>query len=128
MISYVHLLSHLAKLVRLWGPLWPNSAVVFENANDNLLKLVQDTKGIPCLFVNKFLLQRAIPHFASKHPMSNVTLVSRWVACQDRGCCGLQECKYFFNKKALLRQDRKTFFHFTYRSGSTTMQRTRGQS
>ena len=43
----VHLLSHLAKSVRLWGPLWANSAFVFENANGNLLKLVQGTKGIP---------------------------------------------------------------------------------
>ena len=31
-----HLLTHLAKYVRLWGPLWTHSAVGFENKNSHL--------------------------------------------------------------------------------------------
>lgn len=48
--------------------------ICLENANGNLLKLVQGTKGIPCQVVDKFLLHKAIPHFASKHPISNNVL------------------------------------------------------
>lgn len=66
----VHLLTHLTKSVKLWGPLWAHSAFVFENANGGLLKLVHGTKCVALQIVNKFLLHRAIPHFSAKYAVS----------------------------------------------------------
>ena len=51
----VHLLTHLAKSVKLWGPLWAQSAFVFETANGGLLKLLHGTKCVALQIVNKFL-------------------------------------------------------------------------
>lgn len=66
----VHLLTHLAKSVKLWGPLWAHSAFVFENANGCLLKLVHGTKSIASQIVNKFLMYRAIPLFSTQYAIS----------------------------------------------------------
>ncbi len=66
----VHLLTHLAKSVKLWGPLWAHSAFVFENANGGLLKLVHGTKCVALQIVNKFLLHRAIPLFTTRYAVS----------------------------------------------------------
>lgn len=66
----VHLLTHFAKSVKLWGPLWAHSAFVFENANGGLLKLVHGTKCVALQIVNKFLLHRAIPLFTTRYAVS----------------------------------------------------------
>ncbi|XP_035274420.1 uncharacterized protein LOC118227720 [Anguilla anguilla] len=66
----VHLLIHLAKSVKLWGPLWAHSAFVFESANGGLLKLVHGTKCVALQIVNKFLLHRAIPLFTTRYAVS----------------------------------------------------------
>ncbi|KAK6492328.1 hypothetical protein HHUSO_G4649 [Huso huso] len=67
MTSNVHLLLHLAKSVKLWGPLWAHSAFVFESGNGKLLQLVKGTKGVAKQVVNKFLLYKAIPLFKEIH-------------------------------------------------------------
>ena len=41
-----HLLSHLAKYVRLWGPLWTHSAFGFENKNGRLKHFVHGNSDI----------------------------------------------------------------------------------
>ncbi|XP_073724631.1 uncharacterized protein [Misgurnus anguillicaudatus] len=66
----VHLLTHLAKSVKLWGPLWAHSAFVFENANGELLKLVHGTKCVALQIVNRFLSHSAIPHFTANYTIS----------------------------------------------------------
>lgn len=71
MTSNVHLLTHLAKSVKLLGPLWAHSAFVFEGANGSLLKLVHGTKDVPKQIVGKFLLHKSFPYFASKHRVSD---------------------------------------------------------
>lgn len=70
----VHLLTHLAKSVKLWGPLWAHSAFVFENANRSLLKMVHGTKCVALQVVNKFLLHRAVPHFSTRYAFSDRVL------------------------------------------------------
>ncbi len=66
----VHLLTHLAKSVKLWGPLWAHSAFVFESGNGGLLKLFHGTKCVALQIVNKFLLHRAIPFFTKRYAVS----------------------------------------------------------
>lgn len=70
----IHLLSHLAKSVKLWGPLWTHSAFPFENANGKLLTLVKGTKGVANQIVTKFLLFRSIPYFSSKYTVKEEVL------------------------------------------------------
>lgn len=70
----VHLLTHLAKSVKLWGPLWAHSAFVFESSNGSLLKLVHGTKSVALQIVNKFLLHKAMACFATKHSISERVL------------------------------------------------------
>lgn len=74
MTSNVHLLTHLAKSVKLLGPLWAHSAFVFESANGSLLKLVHGTKDVPKQIVGKFLLHKSIPYFSAKHRVSDRVL------------------------------------------------------
>jgi len=46
-VSYnVHLLAHLASAVERWGPLWANSAFLFEDANGKLLKFFHSSSGV----------------------------------------------------------------------------------
>ncbi len=66
----LHLLTHLAKSVKLWGPLWAHSAIVFESGSGSLLKLFHGTKCVALQIVNKFLLHRAIPFFTKQHAVS----------------------------------------------------------
>ncbi|XP_054592230.1 uncharacterized protein [Nothobranchius furzeri] len=66
----VHLLTHLSKSVKLWGPLWAHSAFVFENANGGLLKLFHGTKCVALQIVNKFLLHRTVPLFSTRFAVS----------------------------------------------------------
>lgn len=70
----IHLLSHLTKSVKLWGPLWAHSAFPFESANGKLLALVKGTKGVANQIVNKFLLFQSIPYFSSKYTVKEEVL------------------------------------------------------
>ena len=42
----VHLLNHLTKCVRNWGPLWAYSCFQFESANNHLKKLFHGSKDM----------------------------------------------------------------------------------
>ncbi|XP_048111205.1 uncharacterized protein LOC125302185 isoform X1 [Alosa alosa] len=90
----VHLLSHLGKSVRLWGPLWAHSAFPFESANGSLLKLVSGTKAVAQQIANKYLAYSSIPSFALKYSikdqvsefcakMNNFPTVKKAVRCDD---------------------------------------------
>lgn len=70
----VHLLTHLAKAVKYWGPLWAHSAFPFENANGNLLRLVHGTKDVTKQIAKKFLLHRSIPYLMSLYNVSDRVL------------------------------------------------------
>lgn len=43
----VHILEHAAQSVRHWGPLWCQSAFIFENHNGSLQKLFHGTEAVP---------------------------------------------------------------------------------
>ena len=43
-----HLLSHLTKYVRLWGPLWTHSAFGFENKNGHLKQQHNSSASLRC--------------------------------------------------------------------------------
>ena len=67
-ISYnVHLLVHLAKSVKLWGPLWANSAFLFENANGKLLRSFSGTRGVTTQIFKLFLSTCCLGNLAEKH-------------------------------------------------------------
>ena len=51
----VHLLTHLTDSVRKQGPLWATSAFVFEDANQQILKLCHGTQAIEVQVVTRFL-------------------------------------------------------------------------
>ena len=42
----MHMLSHLAKCVSDWGPLWAYSCFSFESSNHNLKKLFHGSKDM----------------------------------------------------------------------------------
>ena len=50
-----HLLSHLAKYVRLWGSLWTHSAFGFENKNGQLKHLFHGKSDIISFFSTSFV-------------------------------------------------------------------------
>ena len=42
----VHLLAHLSRCVKFWGPLWVYSCFSFEGLNQHLKKLFHGTKNM----------------------------------------------------------------------------------
>ncbi|XP_064469934.1 uncharacterized protein LOC135384673 [Ornithodoros turicata] len=61
----VHCLTHLAKSVVDYGPLWAHSGFPFEAANGLLLKLFKGTRSVSLQIVQNFLLFRSVPYFSS---------------------------------------------------------------
>lgn len=65
-VSYnVHMLSHLAKSVSNWGPLWTHSAFVYENYNAELLDFIRSTNGVSSQICDRFRLKCGIPKIAA---------------------------------------------------------------
>lgn len=59
----VHLLTHLPKSVKEWGPLWAHSAFAYESANGFLLKLAKGTRKVPLQIAKSYLLYRSVYYF-----------------------------------------------------------------
>ena len=67
-VSYnVHLLTHLAASVKSRGPLWANSAFLFENANGKLLHSFHVTKGVSKQIFKLLLSSRFLGQLTEKH-------------------------------------------------------------
>ncbi|XP_064467816.1 uncharacterized protein LOC135385485 [Ornithodoros turicata] len=58
----VHQLLHLAKSVRLTGPLWATSTFPFEGGNGGILKLVSAAKGVPMQVTERCVMQQALEY------------------------------------------------------------------
>lgn len=56
----VHQLVHLAKSVRMTGPLWMTSTFPFEGGNGDLLKLVSAAKGVPQQIAERCVMREAL--------------------------------------------------------------------
>lgn len=77
----VHQLLHLAECVRRWGPLWANSAFVFENMNGRISSLVHGTKhlgieimrniniGLATKILKSHILKRGMKENQNKYSM-----------------------------------------------------------
>ncbi|XP_040073852.1 uncharacterized protein LOC120846228 [Ixodes scapularis] len=63
----VHVLSHMAKSVKEWGPLWAHSAFPFESGNGFLLKLSKGTRKVPLQIAKNLLLYRSVSTFVNKY-------------------------------------------------------------
>lgn len=61
----VHILQHAAQSVRNWGPLWCQSAFIFESHNGNLQKLFHGTQAVTEQIANSFSLFQSIPRLLS---------------------------------------------------------------
>jgi hypothetical protein len=76
-VSYnVHLLTHLAQSVKLWGPLWATSAFLFEDANGKLLRSFHGTKGITKQIFSHFLSSRSLEKLGAQHVASENDMVA----------------------------------------------------
>lgn len=79
-----HLLTHLTKYVRLWGPLWTHSAFGFENKNGQLKYLFHGKTDIvhQILFnINVgYTLQLLHPHLAEHESSSCMTYIYQSIA------------------------------------------------
>ena len=64
-ITYnMHLLSHLTKAVKDWGPLWINNCFEFEDENRILLLSKKSPKEVALQLANKFLFKKSLKKFA----------------------------------------------------------------
>jgi hypothetical protein len=64
-VSYnVHILSHLADAVADWGPLWSQSAFIYEDAIGNLKRLYHGTQLIPKQVFKYFIVSRSLLTFS----------------------------------------------------------------
>lgn len=66
----VHCLTHLAKSVKMWGPLWTHSCFPFENANGKIKGMLHGNKGIMAQAMYKFLLLRTLPVLKDTYRLS----------------------------------------------------------
>lgn len=56
----VHLLTHIATIVRNWEPLWAPSTFSFESFNGTLLHYFHGTTHVPDQTVKRFLCWRSL--------------------------------------------------------------------
>ncbi|KAG8174474.1 hypothetical protein JTE90_015746 [Oedothorax gibbosus] len=70
----VHLLLHISKCVRVWGPLWLFSAFAFETGNGYLVKLVKGTKGASQQIASKYCMFSSIPKCIQQYNVKNEVL------------------------------------------------------
>ena len=55
-----HLLTHLCRTVRNWGPIWVTTAFPFESWNHKVMKTVSSPKGRPDQIVTRFLMSKFV--------------------------------------------------------------------
>ncbi|KAL1473062.1 hypothetical protein MTO96_038947, partial [Rhipicephalus appendiculatus] len=73
----VHQILHLAENVRQLGPLWANSAFVFEGGNSKLVKSVTAAHGLPHQIVERVVMGQCL----------NNLIVSAQVTKQEQSLC-----------------------------------------
>ncbi|XP_040066795.1 uncharacterized protein LOC120840366 [Ixodes scapularis] len=56
----IHQLVHLAKSVRMTGPLWVTSTFPFEGGNGEILKLVSAAKGVPQQIAERYIMREPV--------------------------------------------------------------------
>lgn len=56
----VHQLTHLAKSVKEWGPLWAHSSFGFESGNFYLLKMIKAAKGVNQQVCRNLFMSKAV--------------------------------------------------------------------
>ena len=61
----VHLLAHLPESVINWGPLWIQSAFLYENANQLLLSYVKSSNGVANQICDTFRLQSVVERLST---------------------------------------------------------------
>ncbi|XP_030838496.1 uncharacterized protein LOC115922885 [Strongylocentrotus purpuratus] len=66
----IHSLTHLAKCVQLWGPLWTHSCFPFEAANFRIKRQLKGNTGYVMQAVRKFLFIHSLPGLISKMEVS----------------------------------------------------------
>ncbi|KAJ8039117.1 hypothetical protein HOLleu_16736 [Holothuria leucospilota] len=66
----VHSLTHLAKSVKKWGPLWTHSCFPFESCNGQIKKYLCGNKGIALQAMHKFMLLKALPLYGHIYNVS----------------------------------------------------------
>lgn len=73
----VHQILHLAENVRQLGPLWANSAFVFEGGNSKLVKSVTAAHGLPHQIVERVVMAQCLNNF----------IVSAQITKQEQSLC-----------------------------------------
>ncbi|XP_046395709.1 cytoplasmic dynein 2 heavy chain 1 [Ischnura elegans] len=74
MVYNTHLLTHLAKGVLNWGPLWTVNTFPFEGQNRFLLQLQRSPNQVACEIVRKFITFNAFPKLCEKYLPSESVL------------------------------------------------------
>lgn len=67
----VHSLTHLARSVQVWGPLWTHSCFPFEAANGKIKALLHGNRGIIMQTLYKFLMIKTLPSFKLAYRISH---------------------------------------------------------
>lgn len=75
----VHQLLHLAECTRRWGPLWANSAFVFESTNGYIASLVHGTKNLGAEIVKNLNIVTGLKILKSRTLKHNIRYDGRLV-------------------------------------------------
>ena len=75
----MHLLTHLTKYVKLWGPLWTHSAFCFENKNGLIKNLFHGTNNITCQILFNIRTQSCIQSLSHLIKLKDGNTVSQCI-------------------------------------------------
>lgn len=81
----IHSLTHLAKSVRKWGPLWTHSCLPFEAGNWRIKRQLQGNSGMIMQAMRKFLFVHTLPSLLTKHVVSHeIKLFCNMMSCSRK--------------------------------------------
>ena len=60
----MHLLGHVIKAVKDWGPMWMNNSFKYEDENRNLLLLKKSPKEVALQLTRKYLMKKSVKKFS----------------------------------------------------------------
>lgn len=66
----LHQMLHLSKATKQLGPLWAQSAFVFEGGNGRLVKTVKAAKGVPLQIVERVMLLQQVNILLNELPLA----------------------------------------------------------
>ncbi|KAE8737582.1 hypothetical protein FOCC_FOCC016954 [Frankliniella occidentalis] len=64
MVYNIHLLSHISKCVRNFGPIWGHSSFPYESQNRYLVQLCKSPYCVPLQVARKFVIYQSLPDLA----------------------------------------------------------------